>query len=74
MDLEVWKKRNAGTTLAVSLLYGAGVTALNYAVIDKNDPPNHAANISFGALAAIGGHALSMILTPGKWRVLVLTR
>ena len=72
-DLEVWKKRDAGTTLAVSMLYGAGVTAISYA-IDKNDPPNHTANISFGALAAIGGYALTMVLTPGKWMALVLTR
>ena len=57
----------------MSLLHGAGVTAISYA-IDKNDPPNHTANISFGALAAIGGYALAMVLTPGKWRALVLTR
>ena len=72
-DHEVWKKRDAGTTLAVSLLYGAGATAISYA-IDKNDPPNHTANISFGALAAVGGYALAMVLRPGKWRALVLRR
>lgn len=72
-DVEVWKKRDPGTTLAVSLLYGAGVTAISYA-IEKNDPPNHTANISFGTLAAIGGYALAMILTPGKWRAVLLTR
>lgn len=73
MDLEVWKKRDAGTTLAMSLLYGAGSTALSYA-FDQNDPPNHTLNISLGAFTVIGGYALSMILTPGKWRALVLTR
>ena len=66
-DIEVWEKRDAGKTFALSALYGLTSGLLAY-YTGVQDPRKPGFAIGTGLVVMFGGYGLSMALTPGKWK------
>lgn len=58
-SVDVWRKRNAGETVAISLAYGLGAGLLDYGVNRDLGP-----SIAVGGATAVLGYILER---PGKW-------
>ncbi len=67
LDLEVWDKRDAGSTFALSFLLGLAMAGINYYGIEEENR-SAAFAIGSGLVVTFGGYGLSMALTPGKWK------
>ncbi len=66
-SLEVWEKRDAGRTFALSALYGLAGGVLFY-LIDTNEPRNTGLAVGVGIATMFLGYGADMVLRPGKWK------
>ncbi len=66
-NLEVWEKRDAGRTFALSALYGLAGGVLFY-LIDTNEPRSTGLAVGVGIATMFLGYGADMVLRPGKWK------
>ena len=65
---EMWQKRDAGQTFAVSFAAGVAGAILNYALTPADDRSSRVGYyIAVGGVVTVAGYALTMITQPGKW-------
>lgn len=65
---ELWRKRDAGQTFALSFAGGVAGGITDYLLTDADERSGRAGiSIAIGALATVIGYGLIMITQPGKW-------
>ncbi len=65
--IEVWKRTDAGTNLAISMTIGTAGTLLNYALTDKSERESDGYYVAFGAITTLLSYWAVQLLFPGLW-------
>ena len=65
---EMWQKRDAGQTFAISFAAGVAGVITNYAITPAEDRSSRVGYyIAVGAVVTVAWYGFTMITQPGKW-------